>query len=190
MPNSDFYKRALRFGLPVVALLCYIALKRNDVSSSPETVPVNPSIQDANAQPPQTAATVATQNDPRLTRQPNGSVDYQPAFEVSRQLHQNSQSPESDLDLIQQLLGHYRFAYGENPVGVDNFEITEQLIGKNPKQVVFIASDSPALQGNELVDQWDTPYRFHAVSGQEMEIRSAGPDQTFWTADDLELSAH
>ena len=86
-------------------------------------------------------------------------------------------------------MSHYRFAYGENPVGVDNFEITEQLLGANPKRIRFIAPDSPALRGNELIDRWNTPYHFHAVSGQQMDVRSAGADQTFWTVDDLEYSA-
>jgi hypothetical protein len=37
----------------------------------------------------------------------------------------------------------------------------------------------------ELVDPWGTPYFFHQLSGTDMEIRSAGPDKTMWTDDDL-----
>ena len=71
---------------------------------------------------------------------------------------------------------------------MENFEITEQLLGKNPKKIVFIAPDTTALRGNELIDQWGTPYFFHAQSGQQMDIRSAGPDKEFWTDDDVFLS--
>ncbi|MEM8866788.1 MAG: hypothetical protein AAGC73_00840 [Verrucomicrobiota bacterium] len=187
MPNSDSYKRGLVYGLPILALILFLCFKPNSEPASPtEQAPAKPTEPTTNSNQAGSTPKAATPEDPRLTRHPNGTVDYKPAFELSRRLHQTAASPESDLDLIQQLLGHYRFAYKENPVGVDNFEITEQLLGKNPKQVAFISPDSAALRGNELVDQWDTPYRFHAVSGQQMEIRSAGPDQTFWTTDDLE----
>ncbi|MGJ8672508.1 hypothetical protein [Rubritalea sp.] len=129
-------------------------------------------------------ATPSPKPDPRLSRLPNGKVQYTPALTTSRTFT-DSPSPRHSLSVIKQLLKHYRFAYQENPVGVENFEITEQLLGMNPKKIVFIASDSSALRGNELVDQWGTPYFFHALSGQNMEIRSAGPDQTLWTEDDI-----
>mgnify|MGYP002811344378 FL=1 len=130
------------------------------------------------------AYTNAAQPDARLARLPDGHVEYKPALATSRTVTANT-SPQEALTLIEQLLGHYRYAYKENPVGVENFEITEQLLGKNPKKIVFIALDSKALRGNELIDQWGTPYFFHALSGQQMDIRSAGPDQTLWTDDDV-----
>jgi hypothetical protein len=36
-----------------------------------------------------------------------------------------------------------------------------------------------------LIDRWGTPYFFHALSGEHMEIHSAGPDRQFHSADDL-----
>jgi len=125
-----------------------------------------------------------TPTDTRLNRLPDGRVEFRPALEASRRIS-STNPPQDNLAEVETLLGHYRFAYGENPVGVENFEFTEQLLGKNPKRIVFIASDSSALSGNELVDQWSTPYFFHSLSGQEMEIKSAGPDQQFWTDDDI-----
>jgi hypothetical protein len=73
-----------------------------------------------------------------------------------------------------------------NPVGT-NPEITSALNGNNPKQARFLDPDA-GLRINdkgELIDPWGTPYFFHQLSGAEMEIRSAGPDKTMWTADDL-----
>jgi len=122
--------------------------------------------------------------DARLERLPGGRVNFLPALEVSRRI--GPQNPAAvNLAELESILVQYRFAFGENPVGVENFEITQQLLGNNPRRVVFIAQDSPALAGNELVDQWGTPYFFHAVSSQEMEIVSAGPDEKFWTDDDI-----
>ncbi len=37
----------------------------------------------------------------------------------------------------------------------------------------------------ELLDIWGTPYFFHQMSAQQMEIRSAGLDKTLWTQDDI-----
>ena len=75
---------------------------------------------------------------------------------------------------------------GENPVG-DNAEITAALMGKNPRHINFIQPDTGLqVNGNgELVDAWGTPFFFHQLSGQVMEIHSAGPDKKMWTSDDL-----
>lgn len=81
---------------------------------------------------------------------------------------------------------NYNSAFGENPVG-ENSEITAALMGKNPKQSNFIP-DGAGLRVNdkgELIDAWGTPFFFHQLSGQMMEIRSAGADRKMWTHDDL-----
>ena len=75
--------------------------------------------------------------------------------------------------------------FGGNPIGT-NLEITRALDGDNPKEVKFLGPDGNRLNGKgELVDAWGTPYFFHQLSALEMEIRSAGPDRVFYTADDL-----
>lgn len=126
-------------------------------------------------------------DDPRLTRLADGRVHYNPSVEASRTLD-TTIDPDEALAVIDQLISHYRFAYKENPVGSENVEITEQLLGKNPKRIVFLDPQSSALKDKQLLDQWSTPYFFHARSGQEMEIRSAGPDQQHWTNDDFTIN--
>ncbi len=123
--------------------------------------------------------------DPRITRLKNGNVLYNPSIEASRSLSKTIE-PKRALETIHELIDHYRFAYQENPVGVENFEFTEQLLGKNRLRIVFIDPESEAIQGNQLVDTWGTPYFFHPLSGQKIEIRSAGPDRQFWTNDDIQ----
>ena len=149
-----------------------------EVNSNPQSDPT------AQTNPGQTNS---AQTDTRLRRLPDGFVEYQPALETSRALN-TVQPAEEVLIVLQQIFSHYRFAYKENPVGVENFEITEQLLGKNPKKIIFIDADNPALRGNELMDPWNTPYFFHPLSGQVMEIHSAGPDKTLWTEDDIKHS--
>ena len=80
----------------------------------------------------------------------------------------------------------YGSMFGGNTVG-NNAEITRALNGDNPKQVKFLSAES-GLRVNakgELIDPWGTPLFFHQLSGNETEIRSAGPDKVMWTADDL-----
>ncbi len=80
----------------------------------------------------------------------------------------------------------YGTMFGGNPVG-SNPEIASQLSGNNPKHINFLdASQGMCVNENgELVDPWGTPYFFHQLSGTDMEIHSAGPDRSMWTADDL-----
>jgi len=98
----------------------------------------------------------------------------------------SSLPPMTVLDNARVIMKNYGSAFGENPVGT-NPEITEALMGKNPKQINFITPES-GLRVNdrgEMVDAWGTPFFFHQLSGQEMEIRSAGEDRKMWTRDDL-----
>lgn len=91
----------------------------------------------------------------------------------------------SDLRLVNEIFTAYRGAVRSgNPVG-ENAEITAVLTGRNKLGFAFIPKDSPAInRKGELCDRWGTPYFFHQISGEQMEIRSAGPDLRLWTADD------
>ncbi len=128
-----------------------------------------------------------TNTDPRFTRFLDGRIHWQASFTTSRQLHQ-SPDPKNDLHLVEQLLSHYRLVYKENPVGTDNTEIIAALLGENPKQVYFLDPNLSALnQHRELLDRWGTPFVFHSLKADLMDIRSPGPDRKPWTADDLTL---
>jgi hypothetical protein len=95
----------------------------------------------------------------------------------------------SDLRLIDNIFIAYRSAlHTGNPIG-ENAEITAALKGRNRIGFAFIPANHPAINSKgELCDRWGTPYFFHQLSGQKMEIRSAGPDHRLWTADDVVLT--
>jgi hypothetical protein len=95
----------------------------------------------------------------------------------------------ADLRLVNEIFVAYRGAlHSGNPVG-ENAEITAALKGRNRIGFAFIPPDCPALNARgELCDRWGTPYFFHQLSGEKMEIRSAGPDRVLWTADDQVLT--
>lgn len=92
-----------------------------------------------------------------------------------------------DLEIVDHVLTAWRtnFPREGNPVG-DNDEITLALAGDNRLRFAFVSPAHRAINARgELCDRWGTPFRFHALSGTCMEIRSAGPDRRFGTADDV-----
>ncbi|MCP5559339.1 MAG: hypothetical protein H7A55_16450 [Verrucomicrobiaceae bacterium] len=75
--------------------------------------------------------------------------------------------------------------FGGNPVGT-NAEIVQALMGENAARATYLPPEQRKLNANgELIDRWGTPYFFHSDSATETEVRSAGPDKTLWTVDDI-----
>lgn len=106
--------------------------------------------------------------------------------DIARNLNSNTLAPADDLDILAEVLTTYRGIFGQNPPGGENAEITAALVGRNQKQLAILPPDSPALNSaGELIDRWGTPYFFHPVTRTTMEVLSAGPDRTLWTADDV-----
>ena len=67
-----------------------------------------------------------------------------------------------------------------------NEDIVSALTGNNPHRMEFLSTNHPAIDAKgRLVDRWKSPLYFHPVSRDELEIRSAGPDQRMWTEDDI-----
>jgi hypothetical protein len=129
---------------------------------------------------------IADSNPP--TQTPTTAVDFPtaPVQASASQRETNNLAPDILLENMRTVIRQYGLRFGGNPVG-NNAEITRALNGGNPKDVMFIPSDS-GLQTNgkgELIDSWGTPFFFHQLSAREMEVRSAGPDKVMWTPDDL-----
>jgi hypothetical protein len=107
-------------------------------------------------------------------------------FPLAVELNAAGSSVARDLDRMSQIMDAWRTNFpGEgNPVG-ENHEITAALMGDNPLGLKLIPRNHPAVNARgELCDRWGTPLRFHQLSGERMEIRSAGPDRKFGTSDD------
>lgn len=69
-----------------------------------------------------------------------------------------------------------------------NSEFTAALTGDNPVRMPFVPKNHSAIVNGELVDRWGTPYQFHQLSLDRIEVRSAGPDQQLYTDDDALFS--
>ncbi len=89
-----------------------------------------------------------------------------------------------DVDKVTLSLRDYRTLMGENPVGT-NAEIAKALDGGNPKQARLLQEGLILNDKGELIDRWGTPYFFHQLSRDHMQIRSAGPDRKMYTDDDI-----
>lgn len=67
-----------------------------------------------------------------------------------------------------------------------NREFTAALTGRNALKIQFLPPDHPSISAEgELLDAWDTPYFFHILSADSLEVLSAGPDRIAFNADDI-----
>ncbi len=158
-----------------------------DETSNPRIRTVeNPDIAMVGRKPYDTGIT----NDQRVQHREDGRHVATEAIQIANELHSTERSPEEDLDYIEQILSIYRLSFHLNPVAGDNQMVMQALLGENPGNLVVFPAEHPDLNSKgELVDRWGNPYFFHALSGTEMEIFSAGPDGEFNTADDVQRSS-
>lgn len=110
-------------------------------------------------------------------------------FPIVAPLNKPGSTIQRDIDTVSAVLDAWRsnFPREGNPVG-ENADITAALTGANRLELALIPKKHPAINAKgELCDRWGTPFRFHQLSGEQMEIRSAGPDRKFATEDDAIL---
>jgi hypothetical protein len=115
------------------------------------------------------------------------AVSMAEAYPLAAELNMPRGTIAQDLEIVNEILVAWRtnFPRQGNPVGL-NAEITAALAGDNALELVLIPREHRAVNSDgELCDRWGTPFRFHQISGEHMEIRSAGPDRTFGTDDDV-----
>ena len=107
-------------------------------------------------------------------------------FPSAKVLSEEDQSEVIYVNALQDLLEEYRVIVKSGyPIGL-NAEVTNALLGDNPKKVAVLDQAHPRINDEgELVDQWGTPYFFHAQSLQDVSVRSAGEDRKMYTDDDV-----
>ena len=129
---------------------------------------------------------------PLPPRSPRPAPSENSADPVSAALDLNSPRTDitRDLILLNDVFTNWRLDFhgAPHPFG-ENSDITAALTGDNPLRLALIPRTHPAINpAGELCDRWGTPFRFHALAGDRMELRSAGPDKKFGTADDALLT--
>jgi hypothetical protein len=92
---------------------------------------------------------------------------------------------KEDIENVRSMFSNYVARMGEIPVGT-NAEIMKAVMGGNRDRLTLGPPHGQSLnEKGELVDQWGTPYFFHQLARDSMEVRSAGPDMQMWTQDDI-----
>jgi len=98
-----------------------------------------------------------------------------------------SRSARDDLGDLAQVLLRYRETHRTYPAFADNAQLVNALSGANPARAPYLPRDLAVIDQATgiLNDRWGTPYFFHALGSDALEIRSAGPDRELYTPDDL-----
>jgi hypothetical protein len=93
---------------------------------------------------------------------------------------------QQDAEVVLRLFDFYLERFGALPAAETNAQFVNALTGNNPRRVALIERSHPAInREGELTDRWGTPFFFHLVAHDQIEIRSAGPDKEMWSGDDV-----
>lgn len=106
---------------------------------------------------------------------------------LADRLIDHAQTPLNDLEVVHEFFDMYRKTMSHMSIG-SNEDFTAILTGSNPQQGVLFPADSPMIVNGQIVDRWGSPYWMHPNSAARMEIRSAGPDKSLFTSDDVVLN--
>jgi hypothetical protein len=94
--------------------------------------------------------------------------------------------PAEDNRAVLQTLNAYREQFGAFPAGEENRHIVNALAGANPRGVAFLdRAKAPLNEKGELIDRWGSPFFFHLIDRDWIEIRSLGKDRVIFTQDDI-----
>jgi hypothetical protein len=94
--------------------------------------------------------------------------------------------PEREPEVLLGFFEVYRERFGQFPAGEDNPQMMNALLGSNPARLNIFPSNHHRLDAEgALLDAWGTPFFFHQISRELLEVRSAGPDLEWYTTDDL-----
>jgi len=108
-----------------------------------------------------------------------------PRSPLADRLNDPARTAGDDVAAVADILTNYLETMKALPVGTTS-EITAALAGDNGRAHAPLPPDHAAISpGGELLDRWGTPYFFHQVSRDFMEIRSAGGDRRLFTPDDV-----
>jgi hypothetical protein len=94
----------------------------------------------------------------------------------------------NEMNQVQTAVSSYYTEYSVYPAAPDNATLIKKLERNNPRHIRFFRMESRnANAKGELLDPWGTPFQFSVTAAGVLHVRSAGPDQTFGTLDDISL---
>jgi hypothetical protein len=96
-------------------------------------------------------------------------------------------SPREDLATLQDLVATLLQAVPparRPPLGFDT-DLARALADPALLGDAALPPTHPALRAGRLIDRWGNPWLVHPLSGDLIQLRSAGPDGRLFTPDDL-----
>lgn len=100
--------------------------------------------------------------------------------------------PQNDLTLMSHLMENAVLllkSAANRPLSA-NEDWADFFRGANPAHERFLPDTHVALNSKgQLIDRWGVPLFFHALGDGRYELRSAGPDKSMWTSDDIHRNA-
>lgn len=94
--------------------------------------------------------------------------------------------PEQEPAELLDILDGYRGIRGRYPTAEDNPGLMRLLTGRDAAGLAAFPPDHARFDARgALVDGWGTPFFFHHLSSQSIEVRSAGPDGVLFSDDDI-----
>jgi len=170
----------------LAAIFIPLCVKRNTPPPTPELPEPSP------APPPIPAPLPPILDAHALARPALLPVAPAPGFPrspLADDLNTAATTAQDDLHTIGAILRIFRERFGDFPAFETNAQLVNALAGANPRRIALLPRDIPAVSPEgELLDRWGTPYEFHAISHEALELRTAGPDRALHTADDLTLA--
>ena len=98
----------------------------------------------------------------------------------------NPELTSSEPGILLEILRFYRMEFGSFPAGQENSDIMNALTGNNPGKLPVFPRKHPRIDSaGRLLDAWGSPFVFHPISSQHLEIRSKGPDGEIFSPDDI-----
>jgi hypothetical protein len=125
----------------------------------------------------------------RIALRPVAPAPNYPRSPLIDNLNAPAATAADDLRLLARVLERYRERFAAFPAFGSNAQLVNALAGANPERLGLIPRDAQALDpaSGALLDRWGTPYIFHAIARDAIELRTAGPDREAYTPDDVTL---
>jgi hypothetical protein len=182
-PRAVLFFAMILFGVGAGILLFWRGADRARSSASELRLDEAP-----NVSPPASAPALPPAHDsarPALVAVAPAS--HWPRSPLADGLDDPARTARDDLQDLAGVLARYRETHRAYPAFADNAQLVNALAGANPARAPYLPRDLAVIDTNtgELRDRWGTPYFFHALGRDALEIRSAGPDRELHSADDL-----
>jgi hypothetical protein len=139
-----------------------------------------------------TSRSIIVTETPVAAKPPQSAVKALLGETILSEYANTNASPQNDLTLMSHLMENAVLllkSSANRPLSA-NEDWAAFLRGGNSARERFLPETHVALNTKgQLIDRWGTPLFFHALGNGRYDLRSAGPDKTMWTSDDIHRNA-